>query len=416
MDIKKLIQRFWLTLTMFLVSIPVVVAENQSDFQYNSVFKGFNGILNSIATFIGNANTIKFATAQGFAPWHVVGLTFILVTGIIFAALDLVKIFENKSSPKVMIAVVMGIAASAAPGIPEMVFSIFEIVLPIVIIAVLFMIFRIVWHSGSAAARDQAALNTTAKAAQNTAQKSEYETQREKKNALADLKLEKDLIRGERSKLQEMDTLISEISGTNLPANLDKIAQLIAKLQTTRNTETATGIVGNIQQAIAAVSSTLVVKGQSLTKIQEKINQLNKLFDAELKGAKDLTAKEKILQDRYLRAKGKAASKDVKANLTALAQRFEALIVEQQKLLNLLIKDIGIIKQKDKDITTHLQDVISAVYNKQYPQALNHIQTTKSSVTNRETASSMLKAHETKIKSIRDQITTFDADMQRIMR
>lgn len=410
------IKKYWLILAAFVLGIPSVLAQTANSAP-NTFLKPLNDILNAIATFIGSTGAAEFATRNGVQPWNVVGLTFLLVTGIIAAALSFVKIFEKRKGATITIAVIMGISASAAPGIPEMVFSIFEVAVPILIIAVLVFLYRIVWHGFGAAAKDQKALSETASAAVYKAEKNSAEAQKDKEGAVADLKAEEEMIKREGNVMKEIDNHIDEITGANLEQDLKTIALAISRLQETRDSNESLTLKKKIQQRIAALSGRLTVKDNATHAIENTISKLNNLLVSEFSTSDNFKKRIKILENMWKSSTGRNKITDKKKNeLHELLSRYNGLEKEHKDLIKKLNKDTKIVEQASEKIKNALTQVVTNIYNDNFPSAITAINQTLNANENNKTATIMLRSTRQQVSDIERNLTRFNNDLTNAMR
>lgn len=410
------IKKYWLILVAFVLSIPSVLAQTANSAP-NTFIKPLNDILNSLARFIGSANAVEFATRNGVQPWNVVGLTFLLVTGIVAAALSFVKIFEKRKGATITIAIIMGISASAAPGIPEMVFSIFEVAVPILIIAVLVYLYRIIWHGFGAAAKDQKALSETASAAVYKAEKASAEAEKDKEGAVADLKAEKEIIKREGNVMKEIDSHIDEITGANLEQDLKTIALAISRLQETRDSNESVTLKKKIQQRIATLAGRLTVKDNATHAIENTIANLNNLLVSEFSYSDNFKKRIKILEDMWKASTGRSKITARKKNeLNELLHRYNGLEDEHKKLIHKLNKDTKIVEQASEKIKNALKKVVNDIYNNNLPSAITAINQTLDANENNKTATTMLRNTRQQVSNIERKLISFNDDLNNAMR
>ena len=358
----------------FISAIPFAYAQENTAVLTAGAFKPVVEILNSLAYLLGNNATIdQVVKSTSVQPWQVVGLAFILVTATVAAALSLIKIFEKRKGAQIMLAVAMGIASVAAPGFIALVWSVVSIANIIIFVALLIFLYRLIWHSGSAAVAEQKSAANTAKAGEATSAKELYDAKKETYAAKKEYGISKKILSTTKRNLNsaKRDLAGDIVAANNVEKTLENIAEVLKKVQTFTGAPSAHKHYSELlHNRLAAASSTLTRERHTRTTFLQRLrDSIAAIHEYVLQGSERMRNLEELVQ---------RAAASTRRDFQATVRNLQNRITDFRTAVQTAESELATMNGLSETVDTNIRDLIELIHSRNYPLALTKINETLS--------------------------------------
>ena len=359
-------KRFWLGLTAMILALPFVSAAS------SGAFRSIETILNDFVRFIVWTDALSGIEGE---PWRPVFIAVLIVFAIIFAATGFVPLFKENKGARIVIAIALALSAVnyGAAGIIFMLGGIGSMIAAI--IGLIFLII-IVGRSFSGASAKTGAFMSKEKAGFSRERKELKKEEHEERKMEKDEQIEQKIEGHEEAEMNAALTRLGQLgtATVNEIQGLKMLERVIVALQGVRDPGKQGELRRLYHQQLAALGPKIQVERADVAALNNLIKDIEKLEHGDVRVSKDNLNQSKALIRSAIGINARAGNADQKRKIEALAQRafsFGQRIYHETKKMEAEVHKIGDLEKESEKVITNL---IAAVNNAQYPQAIQDVQ------------------------------------------